>query len=82
MASVVLSTGLGQQFAGGETEFELEAASVRELLRVLDARFPGLGEHIERTMAIAIDGEIYADPYLQPIGADSEVYVLPKIEGG
>jgi molybdopterin converting factor small subunit len=82
VASVVLSTGLGQQFAGGETEFELEAASVRELLRELDKRFPGLGQHIEQSMAIAIDGEIFQDPYLQPIGADSEIYVLPKIEGG
>jgi molybdopterin converting factor small subunit len=82
VASVVLSAGLGRQFTGGETELRVEAASVRELLRSLEAQWPGLGAHIEQAMAIAIDGEIYADPYLQPIAADSEVYVLPKIEGG
>jgi hypothetical protein len=33
-------------------------------------------------MAIAIDGEIFQDPYLEPVGADSELYILPKIGGG
>ena len=33
-------------------------------------------------MAVAIDGEIYQDPYPETIDADSEVYFLPKIGGG
>ena len=41
-----------------------------------------MGPELEAGMAIAIDGEIYADPFLEPIGPDSEVYFLPRIGGG
>ena len=82
MARVVLTSGLSDQFTGGVTEFELAASNFRGLIRALDARHPGLGAHLESEMAVAIDGEIYQDPYLEPIGADSEVYFLPKIGGG
>jgi hypothetical protein len=33
-------------------------------------------------MAVAIDGEIHQDAWFSPIGADSEVYLIPKIGGG
>ena len=33
-------------------------------------------------MAVAIDGQIYQDALLEPIGPDSEVFVLPQIAGG
>ena len=33
-------------------------------------------------MAVAIDGQIYQDALLEPIGADSEVFILPQIAGG
>ncbi len=82
MAKVVLTSGLGQQFAGGETEFELAVSSVRQLLRALEERFPGLAAAIEAEMALAIDGEIYQDSFLEPLNDDSEVYILPKIGGG
>ena len=82
MARVVLTTELGRRFAGGETEFEIEAGTVRRLIKALDERYPGLGTQLEVEMALAIDGEIYQDPYLEPIGPDSEVFLLPKIGGG
>jgi len=82
VARVVLTRDLGQQFAGGETEFEIDASSVRGILRALEASFPGLGAAIENGMAIAIDGEIHQDPYLESVADDSEVFVLPKIGGG
>ena len=82
MAKVVLPASVGQQFAGGETEFEIDGATVRAVIRALDARHPGLGAAIEDGMAIAIDGEIFQDPYLEPVAADSELYILPKIGGG
>jgi molybdopterin converting factor small subunit len=82
VAKVVLPASVGQQFAGGESEFEIEGASVRAVIRALDSRHPGLGAAIEEGMAIAIDGEIFQDPYLEPVGADSELYILPKIGGG
>jgi hypothetical protein len=33
-------------------------------------------------VAVAIDGQIYQNGLLEPIGPDSEVFVLPQIAGG
>lgn len=82
MAKVVLTSDLSQQFTGGQTEFEVDAHDVRSVVRALEAQFPGLGAALEAGMAVAIDGEIYQDPYLEPIRAESEVYFLPRIGGG
>jgi hypothetical protein len=41
-----------------------------------------LGHQVEEGMAVAIDGEIWQDAYLAPLGSDSEVYLIPKIGGG
>ena len=82
MARIILTSGLGNQYAGGQTEFEIEAANVRRLIAALEERFPGIGPELEREMAIAIDGEIYQDPFLEPIASESEVYFLPRIGGG
>ena len=82
MARVVLTSGLSQQFTGGRTEIEVRAETFRQLLRELDELYPGLGSELGADTAIAIDGEIFQDPYLESIGADSEVYFLPRIGGG
>ncbi len=69
-------------FTGGQSEFEIDGATVRDLIAALDARFPGLGEFVDRKMAFAIDGEIHQDAWFSPVGPDSEVYLIPKIGGG
>ena len=35
MARIILTSGLGNQYAGGQTEFEIEAANVRRLVAAL-----------------------------------------------
>ena len=83
MAQVVLSNELCRQFAGGQTHFEVDAVNVRKLIRTLDEMFPGLGAELESDgIAIAIDGEIFSDPFLETIADNSEVYFLPAIKGG
>ena len=82
MALVVLPIEVARSFADGVTEHSLEAGDVRELMRALDARFPGIAARFESGTAIAIDGEIYQDWFLEPIGPNSEVRFLPAIEGG
>ena len=67
MAIVVIPAGLSQQFTGGKTEFEIDAKTIRGVIRCLDADFPGLGKAIEIDMAVAVDGEIYQDPLLESI---------------
>ena len=69
-------------FTGGQSAFEVEAASVREVIAALDVRFPGLGDFVDRKMAFAIDGEIHQDAWFSPVGSSSEVYLIPTIGGG
>lgn len=81
MAHVVL-TGNLKQFTGGETELDLEAGNVRQLLKGLAERYPDLAPHLEEGLAVAIDGTIYQDDWFAPIPPESEVHLLPKIAGG
>ena len=81
MAHVVTPSDC-RQFTGGLAEFDVEADTVRRLISELETRFPGLGDYVDRRMAIAIDGEIHQDAYGAALGEHSEVYLIPKIGGG
>ncbi len=83
MPKVVLASGGScHQFTGGETEFDVEATTFRRLILELDRRFPGLGQQVEESMAIAIDGEIFQDAYHIELKPGSEIVLIPKIGGG
>ena len=82
MPKVGIPSGLADEFTGGVTELEVEATNVRGLVKALEAKYPGLGEAIDQEMAIAIDGHIYQDAFLQKVAEDSEIFFLPKIAGG
>ena len=81
MARVVLVGNLAQ-VTGGVSEFQLPVTSVQHLFRRLGELHPALSPHLESGVAVAIDGQIFQDSLFEPIGADSEVYVLPAIAGG
>jgi sulfur-carrier protein len=81
MARVVLVGNLAQ-VTGGVAEFDLPATSVQQLFRQLGALHPALTPHLESGVAVAIDGQIFQDALLEPIGPDSEVFLLPQIAGG
>jgi sulfur carrier protein ThiS len=81
MARVVLTRGL-TQFTGGDREVEIDAKNIRQLLRLLGERYPSLQPHLADGVAVAIDGEIFQDAWLEPIPPDSEVHVIPQIVGG
>jgi len=82
MPKVVAACSSCRAFTGDVTEFEVSGDSVRQVLRELDRRYPGFGDHIERRMAIAIDGEIHQDALFAPLKPDSEVFLIPRIGGG
>lgn len=66
---------------GGEREVEVAAGTVRELLEVLEQRFPGSREALGKS-AVAIDGQIYQDAFLERLEPGSEVFFMQRIEGG
>jgi len=69
-------------FTGGVSEFDVQATTVGGLIAELERRYPGIGDHLTRRTAFAIDGEIHQDALFSPIGPSSEVYLIPKIGGG
>ena len=81
MARVALIGSLAQ-WTGGVSEFDLETTSIKHLFELLIERHPALARHLEEGVAVAIDGQIYQDTLLEPIGPDSEVFIIPQIAGG
>jgi molybdopterin converting factor small subunit len=81
-ARIVLSSGFSRKYTGGVREFEVEAKTLRDVIKTLDGLYPGLGEHLEEETTVAIDGEIHEVAYYQPIRQGCEVFFIPKLEGG
>jgi hypothetical protein len=82
MAHVLAVSGDVLALTGGESRFEIEAATVRRLVLALDERFPGLGAVIEKRVALAIDGEIHRNAWGAALKPDSEVVLIDRIGGG
>lgn len=78
----VTLTGALPPFTDGEMTFELQVATMRELLRVLDERFPGLGDALEQDTAVAINGVIHEVVYTQVLSPGFEVFFIPRLESG
>lgn len=75
-------TGLLRQAVGDAASIDIEAASIRELLRKLVERYPDARAHLESGIAVAVDGEIYRDDWSKPIPPGAEVVLMPRIQGG
>ena len=70
------------QHTANVRELEVNASSFRDLVAQLESRFPGISQVLLGKVAVAIDGDIIHDPFLDPVRSDSEVYFLHRIEGG
>ncbi len=81
MAHVTLIGNL-KQFTGGVTDLEVDAANVRQLYAKLGEQFPELAPHLNDSLAVAIDGEIFQETIIAKIKPDSSVQLLPAIPGG
>jgi molybdopterin converting factor small subunit len=71
-----------RDLTGGVAEVEIEAATVRELIKNLDERFPGLGERLADATSVAINGEIVADAIYESLPEGAEIHFLPTLSGG
>ena len=80
MAKVVFPDHL-LSHTGGTREIAVEAKNYRGIVRAVEDRWPGMEAVLMKT-AVAIDGQIYQDAWLEPVGPDSEVFFMQRIEGG
>ena len=80
MAKVVFPDHL-MTHTDGVRELDIECRNFRSLVRALDQKWPGIEDVLTKT-AVAIDGQIYQDAWLEPIQPTSEVFFMQRIEGG
>ena len=80
MAKVVFPEHL-LQHTGGTKEVEVEASNFRGVVRALNEKWPGIEDDLMKT-AVAIDGQIYQDAWLEPVQPQSEIFFMHRIEGG
>lgn len=81
MVEVTLWGGL-VPLADNQKTIEVEARTIRELLRKLSERYPGLSGPIKSEVAVAIDGVIYRDDWSQELPEGAEVFLLRRLAGG
>jgi molybdopterin synthase sulfur carrier subunit len=81
MVNVVLWGSL-RSAAGGTSAVDVEARDIRELFSKLEELHPGLKPHVDRGIAVSINGRIFRDSWFESIPEDAEVYLLPRIAGG
>jgi molybdopterin synthase sulfur carrier subunit len=77
-----------RSLSAGVDRVEVTAQTVRQVIRALDERFPGLGARLADGaslapgLAVAIDGAFSSKGLLAPVGPNSEVHFLPALGGG
>ncbi|MBI2826965.1 MAG: MoaD/ThiS family protein [Planctomycetia bacterium] len=87
MATVFIPPQM-RDLTGGADRVAAAGATLREVLRALEAVHPGLaarvalGEGIAPGLAVSIDGAITARGLLAPVQPESEIHILPAIGGG
>ncbi|MEE4145603.1 MAG: MoaD/ThiS family protein [Halieaceae bacterium] len=67
---------------GGAESLEIEATTLRQLMSKLLAKYPRLQKHLDEGIALAVNGEIYRDNWDVEIREGTEVYLMPRIQGG
>ena len=81
MIKVFLGSNL-KNFTNGVEELEVEATSVKSLIAEMDRRYPGIADALQSGFALAIDGEVIANPGYEKLKEVSEVRFLSPLKGG
>ena len=81
MTKVFLGSNL-KNLTNGVEELEVETTSVKSLIADLDRQFPGIAEALDSGFALAIDGEVIANPGYEKLKEVSEVRFLSPLKGG
>ena len=84
----VIIPALLEALCGGRRKLEVEAATLGETLRRLDAECPGIYDRIVEDgrvrpqLAIAVNGEVYQMPLHEKLKPGTELTIVPAIGGG
>ena len=81
MIKVFLGSNL-KYFTNGVEELEVEATSVKSLIAKMESQYPGIADALESGFALAIDGEVIANPGYEKLAEVSEVRFLSPMRGG
>ena len=81
MIKVFLGSNL-KNITNGVEELEVKATSVKSLIAELDRQYPGIADALESGFALAIDGEVIANPGYEKLADVSEVRFLSPMQGG
>lgn len=78
---MIVTAPLRGEFPIAAGEFEIDAGSVFELVRKLEASSPGIADFIEAKVSVAVDGALISD-WSTALTSASEVMLVPHIAGG
>lgn len=75
-------------FTDGSDRIDVEAASVRQAIEVLDEQFPGIadrlcqGNELRPGLSVSVSGRVSGLGLFQKVAAGDEIHFLPAIGGG
>ncbi len=81
MVEVKLWAGL-RPLADNRDVVRVEARTIREMLRKLEERYPGLEGPIRDQVAVAIDGVIYRNDWSRELPEGAEIMLMRRLAGG
>lgn len=68
--------------AGGQTDFEVEAGTINQMLARLGRDYPVLKELLEEGVSVAVDGVVYRGDFSVVVKPESEVFLMEPLVGG
>ncbi len=75
-------SGTLRDAVNGAASIQIEAATIRELMNHLLEHYPDMHARIDEGVAVSINGNIFRDNWNEPIPADAEVFLMPRLAGG
>ena len=71
-----------QSLADGSDYVIVSGSNFKEVIDNISLEYPGLIPQISRGISLAIDGKIYKESWFTPINENSEVVLMPYMQGG
>ena len=71
-----------RRFTAGAGELQLQAADFRAAVSEIRSRYPDFPEQELLNCSVAIDGELVTQPWLERLGANSELVFVARIGAG